>query len=433
MSEITIDTAFDMIDNNDTVNTQSPSKEAALSPDKGGKKEPFKHDDHFMGFCVEPHNQALVKEAVSGIWSDAVVNLGGFEDAYEFLKKKSMPGVLLIDLSNEIDIRIAAQDLIELDPTTSILVVGRENEVNLYRDLVELGVADYLVKPLSPHELQRALNRAINSRNKNSEDDGDVNENIVFVGTHGGVGASTLAANMAWIFSEDLNYDVTLIDLDVHFGTAALMLDVQPCAGLRDALKKPDRLDHLLLSSAMAKVSKKLSLLGMEENPEDEIRVDPQAVSVMCGYAREKSQITVVDLPRASVHLYEEVFQHADHLMVVSDLTLASIRDAVRLKKWAKKAAPNMKVHFVVNKYNDAHCHVSQKDFERGVGEKVEFLIPDDPKPVGKAANAGSAISKLDPQAKSAQALKNMCQTFAKNNASLSKGWLGKLLSGGHS
>ena len=400
---------------------QKPRKEAAV------KSQNWAYDDEFMGFVSDTHTLNTIKEASTHFFEAPKLNQTNLKQAYLYLKEKGMPEIALLDLSNEDDIRAAAQALMALSKNTQLILIGRENEVNLYRDLIELGVADYLVKPVTAHETQRAINRIMDMK-KQQDDEADLYEQILVMGCRGGVGASTLAANLAWVLAEEMNERTQLVDFDVHFGTAALMLDLQPCGGLRDALRKPDRLDQLLLSSTTAKVTKKLCVLALEESPNSELRIDPAAARFVCNYMEEGNRFGIIDLPRGAVHLYEEMMKKSNYLLLVSDLSLASIRDCVRLKKLARQINPKLKVSFVVNRVQDIHCQLAQKDFERGVNDKISFEIPDDPKSVAKAANAGAAISKLDKKAKSAEAIRAIARHFSAGKKVDQQGWLKKLL-----
>lgn len=393
---------------------------------KNKKQEIIKFKGEFMGFATDEHTRTIINEAAKNIWREASVSLAQFETVYTVLKKNGLADVTLVDLSLEEDIRYAAQDLIELNKNKALIIVGRENEVSLYRDLLEMGVQDYLVKPVTAHEVQRSLNRAMEANIVIDEDD-IKSEIITIIGTRGGVGTSTIAANLAWIIAEDMNHNTCLLDFDLHYGTNALNFDIQPCIGLRDAIQKPDRMDNLLFSSALVKVTSKLKIFAAEENPENEIRIAPAAAKMMTDFSKEIARYSILDMPRTHVHLYETMFTASDILIVVSDLSLAGIRDSVRLKEAARKAAPKLKIIFVVNKHQDTHAQVSEKDFERGVGEKITMLIPDDPNPIGKAANAGCAISKLDQNCKSVQALKKLCGTMVQGQHAEKSGWLNKI------
>lgn len=387
-------------------------------------------DSDFMAFVTDEHSNKTVKEAADEIFEAPRLYQAPLKASYHFLKQNGLPEIVLLDLSSENDLRAAAQAIVAIDKKAHIVIIGRENEIELYRDLIEIGVADYLVKPLTSHETQRVINRIMDAKNAAQEDaDSDLYEQILVMGTRGGVGASTVATNLAWILSEELNNQTCLIDMDVHYGTAALLLDLQPCAGLRDALRKPERLDKLLLSSAAAKMTKKLSVLAMEENPNSELRIDPSAASLMCNFIEEDNRFGIVDLPRTAIALFEPMMKKASHLILVSDLSLAGIRDTVRLKKLAKKINPKMQIHIAINRHQDTHCHVQYKDFERGIGDKISFLIPDDPKSMAKSANAGVAIAKLEKKAKSSEAIREIARSFSTRSSHKQKsGWLNKIL-----
>lgn len=387
----------------------------------------------FMAFANDGHTQNILEEAARKIWKDCPIAEADYPVAQEFLNKKGFPNLLLIDLSDEIDLVGTAEKIVEqAGPNNMVIAIGSENEVSLYRELLEVGLTEYLVKPVTAHEAHRAIHRALDKKHQAEKSEEEKkHEQIVFIGTRGGVGVSTLCVNTAWTLAEEMNHDTALIDLDPHFGTTALALDLQPCSGLRDALKRPERLDDLLLSSAMADVTKKLSVLAMEENPNGEIRIDPLAASFISETTKAQKHYTIVDLPRTSVQLYDSLFAKTEHLVIVSDLSLSGIRDCVRLKKIAHKINPKMAIHYVVNRAQDTNAQISQKDFERGIGEKVEVFIPDDPKAIGKAANAGCAVAKIDSHAKSVVAIKKFCESFSVAKAGSGSGWIAKLLKGG--
>lgn len=390
----------------------------------------WQFDADFMGFVTDEHSLNMVKDATSDLFKGAKLYQAPLKAVYHFLKQNGLPDIVLLDLSAENDLRAAAQALTAIDKKAHLVVIGRENEIELYRDLMEIGVADYLVKPVTAHETQRVINRIMDAKQAAlMDEDQDLYEQILVMGCRGGVGTSTVATNLAWILSEELNNQTCLFDLDVHFGTAALLLDLQPCAGLRDALKKPERLDKLLLSSSASKMTKKLSVLALEESPNSELRVDPSAANMICNFLEEDNRFAVIDLPRTAIHLFEPMMKKASHLLLVSDLSLAGIRDTVRLKKLAKQHNPKMHVEIIINRHMDNHCHVQYKDFERGIGGKISYLIPDDPKAMAKSANAGVAIAKLDKRAKSAEAIRQIARGFSSAAKSKQKtGWLNKIL-----
>src|SRR6185295_2985654 len=125
------------------------------------------------------------------------------------------------------------------DAGTRVIVVGRINDVVLYRELVRRGVSEYLIAPVSTIDVVRA----ICSLFAPTTDTKPLGRIIAVVGGKGGVGASTIAHNVAWAIAGDIGMDAVVTDLDLAFGTAGLDYNQDPPQGIADAVFSPDRLD----------------------------------------------------------------------------------------------------------------------------------------------------------------------------------------------
>ena len=142
------------------------------------------------------------------------------------------PNILLVDLSESGDPLSDINSLAEVcEPGTVVIAMGQVNDVRLYRDLIVSGLQDYLLKPFSPEQLRDVLSQAQAVLNAPKAEDGTSEKphvSTAVIGTRGGVGASTIATSLAWLMSNEKERLTALLDLDIHFGTGALALDVEP-------------------------------------------------------------------------------------------------------------------------------------------------------------------------------------------------------------
>ena len=143
------------------------------------------------------------------------------------------------------------------DAGTRVVVIGRINDVTLYRELTRRGVSDYLIAPVGTIDVVRAVCGLFSPT-----DAKPVGRMIAVVGAKGGVGASTVAHNVAWAIARDLALDAVVTDLDLAFGTAGLDYNQDPPQGIADAVFSPDRIDTNFVDRLLSKCTDHLSLLA---------------------------------------------------------------------------------------------------------------------------------------------------------------------------
>ena len=345
-------------------------------------------------FVADDETRRAVEQACQGLGKDVSVSEGGSREAMEYLSEAPMPEVLIVDvsdtgkpLSTMLTITAAFAE------NTKVIAIGSVNDIALYRELIEGGVSDYLVKPVS----EKALSESIARERKPALPAEPVGEKqaanvIAIVGTRGGVGASTIAANCAWIMAQENKRQTTLLDLDLQFGTIALTLDIEPTRGLREALENPSRIDSLFLSSAAAKLSDRFTVLAAEEAVDGEVHFDPSAVDLLLGEINRSSQFIVVDLPRASSVGRTRLLQLTTQIVVVTDVTLAGLRDCIRLVAMLERAAPQAKLIVVANRAGRTENALSKAEFEKALGRKVDVVLPEDAKALATSVNRGKPL-----------------------------------------
>ncbi|MBL6933238.1 MAG: P-loop NTPase, partial [Rhodospirillales bacterium] len=198
----------------------------------------------------------MVRVAAENGWSENQVLEGSAAEAVDALNNIPTPEKLVIDLSGSADPIADIDALAQVcQPDTRVIALGDINDVNLFRHLMDMGVQDYLLKPVSAEDLNEAVSRVDDVETQGTDDDERQGRLIAVIGARGGVGASTVAANIAWMMAHQQGQRVALIDLDLYFGSIALALDMEPGRGFREALENPSRIDGLFVERAMVRES----------------------------------------------------------------------------------------------------------------------------------------------------------------------------------
>jgi len=368
-------------------------------------------------------------------WSKDLIFQGGIAAGVRALGAMPVPEFLIVDISESTDPRADIQTLADVcDEGTVVLAIGSINDVTLYRDLINAGVHDYLVKPLAADVLRGSIDGAVEAMMATDEVEETVapttHQNIVIIGVRGGAGTSTLATNTAWLKAEK-GVQTVLLDLDVYFGTTAMQFDLEPGRGLIDALDNPSRVDGLFLERAVVKPHDKLAILCAEAALGS---VPPPAEGALPHLLEAMSNnypCVIVDVPRQMLGEHSELLEAATDIVLVTDYSLASARDLIRIKAHIASVAPNAKVHLVADRVGIVPAEVDEKDFENSVEHEVSAKIPYDTKSALAAAQKGKVVVDALPSSKLANAFKDVCALFdsaEKADTGAKKSWFGKFL-----
>jgi pilus assembly protein CpaE len=324
------------------------------------------------------------------------------------LSVSASPNILFVDLSESGDPLNDINALAEVcEPGTVVIAAGQVNDVRLYRDLVASGIQDYLLKPFTADQLRDAFAAAqmTISGPRVSEPSAERPHILAAViGVRGGAGASTIASSVAWLMGDKAGRNTALLDLDVHFGTGALSLDLEPGRGLTDAIENPSRIDGLFIERAMVRANDKLSVLSAEAPINQPLLTDGSAFFQLQEEMRAAFETTVLDLPRPMLVAHPHLVHDAHVCIVVVEFTLAATRDAIRILSWLKANAPQARVLVVANKAQGGQ-EINRAEFEKSIERKVDVVIPYDQKAAVQAAKLGQPLAKVVTSAKVAQPL----------------------------
>ncbi len=371
--------------------------------------------DPFAAYICDDNTAETIRPVCIELgWPVEKINKGGLRNAVQSLSIAASPTILFVDLSESGDPLNDINALAEVcEPGTVVIAAGEVNDVRLYRDLVASGIQDYLLKPFSADQLRDALNNAQASLNapKNSEAAIDRPHMMTAViGARGGVGASTLAASVAWLMSDQHKWSTAMLDLDIHFGTGALALDLEPGRGLTDAIDNPSRIDGLFIERAMVRANDKLSILSAEAPINQPMLTDGGAFYQLQEEMRSAFECTVIDLPRNMLVQHPHLMADVQATVLVAELTLAGARDTIRLLSWLKSNAPQTKVLVVANRVGpNGAAEISRKDFETSIERKIDYCLPLDAKTVCQAAKLGKSVAEVGKGSKLGQGLRDVC------------------------
>ena len=373
--------------------------------------------DPFAAYICDDAALDVLRPIVVEIgWQPEKCHKGGLRNAVQSLSITASPNILMVDLSESGDPLNDINALAEVcEPGTVVIAIGQVNDVRLYRDLVASGIQDYLLKPLSGGQIRDALEQAqtafLSPRSQDGAG-GKVHVSTAVVGTRGGVGASMLATSLAWNFSTEQKAPTALLDLDVHFGTGALTLDLEPGRGLTDAIENPSRIDGLFIERAMIRANDNLAILSAEAPINSPLMTDGSAFVQLEEEFRQAFAMTVVDLPRNMLINFPHLLSEVNCVVLATEFTLASARDAIRILSWLKANAPHCQTFVVANKVQPAAQEISKADFEASIERKVNFSIPYDPKSATNAAKLGQTFAEANRSSRGGAVIRDIAQAI---------------------
>ena len=266
------------------------------------------------------------------------IQMGGVTAAAEAYRNSPTPNVIILESDNRPeDILTGLDRLAEVcDSGTRVIVVGRINDVTLYRELTKRGVSDYMIAPVGTIDIVRAVCGLYSQ-----PDAKPVGRIVAVVGAKGGVGASTVAHNIAWAIARDLALDAVVADLDLAFGTAGLDYNQDPPQGIADAVFSPDRVDTAFVDRLLSKCTDHLSLLAAPATLDRVYDFGAEAFDSTLDSLRSTIPCVVLDVPHLWSAWTKRLLVGADDILVVAGPDLANLRNAKNMVDLLRAARPN--------------------------------------------------------------------------------------------
>jgi pilus assembly protein CpaE len=352
-----------------------------------------------QAFCETHDVAALIQTAITDRRMQKAVSkvqMGGPAAALDAFRDAPTPNVLLLESTWE-PARLfeVLEQLSEVcDAGTRLVVIGHLNDILLYRELMKRGVSDYIVAPLGVTDVVRAVSQLYNTG-----DASGLGRIVAVYGAKGGVGSSTVAHNIAWSVSQQLESSTVLVDLDLGFGTAGLDFNQDPPQGVADAVFAPDRLDSAMLDRLLSRCSENLSLLAAPAILDKTYDLPEEALDNLLTLLRGLAPVIVLDIPHVWTAWARRVLVSADDILLVATPDLACLRntksllDVCRAVRTHDRPAQLMLNQVGVQKRPE----IAAAEFAKSLSIELAAAVAFDAQLFGTAANNGQMIAEVQP------------------------------------
>jgi len=331
-------------------------------------------------------------------------HMGGLEKAIEYYQSAPTPNLILVESKLHPEQLFNALGVLAevCDPTTKVVVLGHYNDVNLYREVVKAGVSEYIVAPISMADVLGTITGIFVDPEAEP-----LGKSYAVLGAKGGVGASTIAHNLAWTISETFRSQTIIADMDLPFGTANIDFDQDPPQGMSEAVFSPDRVDDVYLDRLLVKCSDHLSLLAAPSTLERAYDFEGDAFLKLLDTVQRMAPVVVLDMPHTWNEWTRKTLETVDEVVIVATPELAALRNTKNLVDTLAILRPNDRPPLLVlNQIGvPKRPEISVLNFAGPLQLMPAAELPFDPQLFGTAGNNAQMIGEVDIENPASQAI----------------------------
>jgi pilus assembly protein CpaE len=287
--------------------------------------------------------------------------------------------------------------MLQIGISPPVVVVTQSFDAEVARRLLQMRVADFLVKPVQPIELVRTCARVARSAVAESKEA----QIYTFIPAVGGAGVTTLAIQTALLLlnsGQRVRPTVCLVDLDFQHGACADYLDIEPRLDLKEIEPRPERLDRQLLEIMLSHHASGLEVIAAPNRPAEMRSFDPDMVTRLLDLVSSHFDYVVIDMPRTWFSWTDSVLLGSNRPFIVSEMTVPSIRQAKALVAAIRERlgdGPQPRV--VVNRFEQRMFDPGLKrtDIEQALGDAFAGTIPNNYRLVREAIDRGVPLDEV--------------------------------------
>lgn len=319
---------------------------------------------------------------------------GGIREAIEVYRSAPTPDLLILEAkAQDHDSLVAGLSSLAsvCDATSKVVVIGMSNDITLYRQLLALGITEYLLAPLGASDVI-----ALVARLYQQEEGAKLGRSYAFIGAAGGTGSSTLAQNVAWTISRSAQSDVMLADLDLAFGSSESSFNLEPSRSVIEAVEGAERLDMMLLERMLVKRGERLNLLSGGGDVGAASRLSGESFEKLIEVAQSLFSTVMLDLPHGWSAAHRSALLSADEIVITAQPDLVNLRNAKGLADFLRQSRPNdCPPRLVLNQVRmPRRIEIHPKEFAQAVGLEATAVLRFDPASFSAAAAKGQMLGE---------------------------------------
>jgi pilus assembly protein CpaE len=322
--------------------------------------------------------------------------------------------VAVIDLDASVPGEMQALErlMARIGPWPPVIVVAQSFDATVARTLLQMRVAAFMVKPVSPVDLVRTCANVAKSATAGSE--ATESEIYTFLPAVGGAGVTTLAVQTAMILLNSGRRgksSTCLVDLDFQHGACADYLDLEPRLNLGEIEPRPERLDRQLLEVMLSHHSSGLAVIAAPNRPAEMRSFDPDVVTRLLDMVSTNFDYVVFDMPRTWFSWTDSVLLGSNKLFIVSEVTVPGLRHAKQLVAAIReRLGDGPKPQVIINRFEQRlfASGLRKTDIEQVLGEAYACSVPNNYGLVREAIDRGVPLDEIKPGNKITSQLKKL-------------------------
>ena len=319
-----------------------------------------------------------------------------------------------------------------------VIAYSSRTDAESARRAVLAGARDYLTKPFKPGQPAQSILAALDQvKSRQARESGQTAQPIAsgivitVYGAKGGIGKTTIAANLATALAQVTGGSVALADMDTKFGDVAIMMDIPVERTIVELARRADELDRELVRDYLVHHSSQVRVLPAPFEPSEWHTIKPPQMEKIIAVLAQTHDFVVLDTAATFDDLVAVALDKANIVLLVTSMDISSIKNTVVvLKLLASSSFPQEKVKLTIN-HASATNSLKEEDVKSVLNQEVFWRIPYD-EGVGASVQLGKPVVMARPRARVSQSILDLAAVLSGKESTLQPngrgGWIGRIL-----